>query len=192
MTYNSTELPTLYIYSSIPSVTLPTCSVLESPTRRHSSLPIELTTMNMNNLLSVLYSSKVASKQPLSESTWSTEAFLPLLWPLQAPILLSAITTALKQTVTIDSDWIHTSWIWPQSDSGDFPLDGTLHYNYPGIFLQTNKGLIRAGVAEGWDGLMDGFREKKDAAGIEGRIWCVCVCVFGRGWEERREEITVQ
>lgn len=27
---------------------------------------------------------------------------------------------------------------------------------------------------------MDGFREKKDAAGIEGRIWCVCVCVWER------------
>ena len=159
------------------------------------------------------------SWQQLSESTCLPEARSPLLGPtalsLSSPpppshplILLPVIATALKQTETIASEWISTSWIWPHGDSGNFPPRWVTPLQLPcNIYPDKQKARCAQEWLRGLDGQTDGWMEREreresegreDAAGIEGWIWrevcvCVCVCVLGGlGLKWRREEITVQ
>ena len=146
------------------------------------------------------------SWQQLSESTCLPEARSPLLGPtalsLSSPpppshplILLPVIATALKQTETIASEWISTSWIWPHGDSGNFPPRWVTPLQLPcNIYPDKQKARCAQEWLRGSDGQTDGWMEREreresegreDAAGIEGWIWrevCVCVCVCGGGW----------
>lgn len=125
---------------------------------------------------------QVSWQQP-SESACSPEARSPLLGPaalfLSSPpppshplILLPVIATALKQTETIASEWISTSWIWPHGDSGNFPPRWVTPLQLPcNIYPDKQK----ARCAQEWlrgadgqtDGWMDGWMEgKREAASL--------------------------